>query len=96
MRPVGAGVTNAVDHGHFALVVKVLNGCEGWVERQFIADGQDFFLGDAHRFPAIVIKRVLVGDDRVDVVVPAGQLDNYQDRVFVSARQLTVSCRAMG
>ena len=83
MGPVGTGIANPIDDGHLALVVQLLDGAECRVKTDLIVDGQDSVLGYAYRGTIVVVERICVGDDRVHVVVGAGQLHHYQNWVFL-------------
>ena len=86
MGPVGVGVADPIDNCNLALVVQVFNGGRRWNEAKMVVQGQHLVLGYAHVAPVIVVQRVAVGNQGVQVVIPAGKLDNDQNWVFLGCR----------
>ena len=79
---VGRGVADAVDDGHLAGVVQRLDFGQGGVEGKMVVDGQGGGGGDAHGGAAVVIAPVGIGDDGIEAIVAAGELDDDEDGVF--------------
>ena len=78
MRVVRLGIADAVDDRHLALVPERLDRGHAGVEAVVIVDGQDLILGDTDRRTLVVVERVAVGDDRVQGIVAAGELQHHQ------------------
>ena len=80
MRSRGVGVSDAVYEGHVALIVYVLHRSHGGVEPQIVVQLEDAVLWDLKRGPAVEVVPVVVRNDRIEVVVPTGELEHNQYR----------------
>jgi hypothetical protein len=52
------------------------------VKADLIIQGQDLVRRDPHRRAIVVIEGVAIGNDRIEIIVAPGELEDYQDRVF--------------
>ena len=77
------GIADAVDDGHIALIVHVLEQAHGRVQAHATVDGQHLVLFKGDRLTVVMVDAVGVGNDRVHVIVAAGKLKHHQDRVFL-------------
>ena len=82
-------VPNPVDYSHVALVVKALYGLHFRMKAHLLVQAQHPVLGYPNRRAVVLVERVSVGDNRVQVVIAAGQLENHQDRIFLSAGHIS-------
>ena len=86
----GVGVADAVEHRHLALVVELLDRPHVGVEGHLVVDLDALFQVVAHRGAVVHVEGVVVGDDRVVVVVAAGELQDHYDRVFLGCRHASL------
>ena len=75
-------VANPLHYGHFAVVENLLEGCRVGVESQLIAYRQHLVLGDYDHRSAVVVDRIVVRDQSIHEIVPAGQLNDDENRGF--------------
>ena len=83
VRARGVGETDAVDKGDLAHVPKLLHGFHGRVEGELVVYLEHLLFLDPNHLPVVEIKGVVVGYQGVEVVIPAGKLQDDQDRVFL-------------
>ena len=81
----GAGVADAVDDCHVAAVIDVLQRGHLRVEANLVVNLDDPLFGNAYGRAVVPVQRVAVGDDGIQVVVAPGELEHYQNRVFLGA-----------
>ena len=82
MRAVGRRIADAVDDGHLARIIQGLDLGQRRVKAEVVVNRQHLVGGDAHGRPVVVVTAVSVGNDGVQVVVAAGELDDDEDWVF--------------
>src|SRR5207245_4133000 len=80
VREVGTGIADALHDRKLSRVPLRLEGLEVWVQAELVVEGQDTLILAQGR-PGIVLGRVLEWDHRVEAVVAAGKLPEYQDLV---------------
>src|SRR5205807_4404406 len=76
---VVVGVSDGVEDAHQAGVVELLEAGAARVEAEVVGDLQGGVFGDAEAWADAVIVVVSDGDDGVEAVVAAGELDDDQD-----------------
>ena len=81
---VGRRIADAVDDGDLAGIIEIFDFRDGWIEAEMVVDGQHPVGGDADGGTAIVVTAVSIGNDGVEVVVAAGELDDDEDRILGS------------
>ena len=79
---VGRRIADAVDDGDLAGVIQSLDLRQRRIEAELVVDVQHLVGGYAHRGPVVMVASVGVGNDRVHVVIAAGELDDDEDGVF--------------
>ena len=94
MGPRGVLVTDAVDDGHLALIPQCLDASHLRVEPQLIIDGNDLVRRNANLGAGVVVVPVGKGDDRVQIVVGSGHLQNHHHRIFRRSRHVFPPCVA--
>ena len=82
MRAVGRRIADAVDDGHLAGVIQGLDLGQRRVKAELVVDMKDPVSGNPNGGPVVVVTAVGVGNDGVQVVVAAGELDDDEDGVF--------------
>ena len=85
MRPGRVGIAHPMQNRQLALLIQVLQRPHRRMQPHRIVQLQDFLLRHPHRRPVVPIARVGVRNDRVQVIVPPGQLQNNQHRVFLGS-----------
>ena len=83
---VGLRITDALEHGNFALVVEVLHGIHCRMETNLVVDVEHIGGVNAHRLPIVFVKGVVVGNDGVEGIVGARHLEDHQHPVFLVGR----------
>ena len=79
MRAVGIGVAGVLDDGHVPGVELALERGEGGVEADLVVELEGGILRDADGGPGLVIEVVAEGDDGVEPIVAAAQLEDDED-----------------
>src|SRR5262249_35692431 len=82
MRARRVGIANAMDDGHLALIIDLLQWGHAGIEAHLVIQGNDLVFGNVHRRAVVPIQRVGVRNDRIDVIIPTAQLQHYQNGVF--------------
>src|SRR5215471_894396 len=72
-----------MDNGHVAVLVEALEPRHGVLEAEMVVELAQARRLDADPRPCAIIGIVSVGYDGVEAVVAAGQLDDYQDTIFL-------------
>src|SRR6185295_7106 len=72
-------VTAAVDDGQLPVFVQPFEACHASAETEVVVDGAHFLLRNAEVRAMFVIRVVAVGDQRIEAVVAAGQLQYDQN-----------------
>jgi len=102
---VGVGVADPLHHRHVTGVVEALEGAEGGVEADQIVEGEHVALVDRDRRADLIVGGVAVGDDGVEGIVAAAELDDESARLlfgpvmqasFSAAITSTVRVRKVG
>ncbi len=75
------GVTNAMDDGDLALIIEPFHWSHVGVEAQRIVNGQDLVLGDTDIWPVVPVEGVRIGNNRVEVVIGARELQDHHHRI---------------
>src|SRR5262249_17220003 len=88
MRPRRIEVANAMHDGEFALVPKPLHRREKRREAVVPVEPQYLVVTDSDRLPVIAVERVVVRDDRVEIVVAARELGNDQHGILFHRRHV--------
>ena len=82
VRARGVGVADALDHGHIAVVVELLEPAAVGVEAERVGDRQHLILRDVHQRARVVVVPLGIRDEGVHEVVAARKLHHDQDRVL--------------
>ena len=69
--------------GEFALIPDLLQRGHRRMEGIVLVDGQDLGVGDSYRQPVIAVQRIVERNHRVQIVVPARELQYDQYGVFL-------------
>src|SRR5258708_32572658 len=88
MRERRIGVADAMHDGELALVPEPFHRREKRREAVVPVEPQYLVVTDSDRLPDIAVERVVVRDDRVEIVVAARELDNEQHGVLLNRRHL--------
>ena len=86
---VGAGrvlESDAVDDCQLAVVIEVFKRVHIRPETQLVIYGHNQVFGDVDLGPVVPVQAIGIGNDRVQVIVGAGELQDDQHRVFFSCR----------
>src|SRR5262249_23159037 len=83
MRARRIEVADAMHDGELALVPEPLHRCEKRREAVLPVEPQYLAVTDSDRIPVISVERVVVWDDRVEIVVAARELDTDQHGVLL-------------
>jgi len=83
MRARRVEVADAVHDGELALVPELLDGPEERRHAIVIVQPQDLVVANRDCLAVIAVERIVVRDDRVEIVVAARELDNDQHRVLL-------------
>src|SRR4029450_11504746 len=75
---VGGGLADPIDDRPFALVPELLDGPHAGMETKGIADGKDGLRGNVDLWAVFIIESVGVGNDGVQGIVSARELDHHQ------------------
>src|SRR5262245_61893601 len=89
MRARRVEVADAMHDGELALVPEPLHRREKGREAVVPVEPQYLVVTDSDRLPVIAVERIVVRDDRVEIVIAARELDNDQHRVLLHRRHLT-------
>ena len=80
MAEIRVGIANAVNGGEEAFIEEFLPAREVGMQTQLLVDLDDFLLRNASRlFAVLVIFLVAVGNERVQRIVAAIELQNHED-----------------
>lgn len=79
MTAIGVGISYILNNGKQALVIEIRQWTATGVEGKIVRNGQDLSIPNAEVGPKAVIIIVLEGDQSVEPVVAAGQLDKHQN-----------------
>src|SRR5258708_30416268 len=90
MRERRIGVADAMHDGELALVPEPFHRREKRREAVVPVEPQYLVVTDSDRLPVIAVERVVVQDDRVEIVVAARELDNDQHGVLLHRRHLAL------
>lgn len=85
MAAVGVGVAHLGDHRQFAVVPHLHQGPQGGVQAQALTVGaqvEHLLSLDGDVGAQAVVELVAVGDEGIELVVAAKQVDHHQDFVF--------------
>ncbi len=85
MGPVRDGIADAVNQRDLTLVVHILDGGQSGIEAEVIVYRQNLVLRNRHVGAIVVIQRVAVRNDGIEVVIPSSKLDHHQNRVFLGS-----------
>ncbi len=87
MRARRIGITHAVDQGHLAIVVQLLERRHRRMQSEMVVDLEDLLLADAQvAVASVVVVPVGIGHHAVHIVVAARQLDDDNDGILASGR----------
>jgi hypothetical protein len=79
----GVFVADTIDYGYVTLVVEFLDPAHLRHQTIGIVDLDDVFLLVLHDRTIVIVERVIVRDERVEIVVASGQLQDDYYRVFL-------------
>ena len=85
MGAVGVRVADALEDGEVAGVVESAQAGESGIEGDVIGDFEGLVAADADARADEVVGVVGVGDDGIQTVVAAGQLENHEDGAVLAA-----------
>src|SRR5262249_4836952 len=88
MRARRIEIADAMHYGELALVPEALHRPEKRREAVVSVEPQYLVVTDSDRLPVIAVERIVVRDDRVEIVVAARELDNDQHGVLLHRRHL--------
>ena len=74
----------SLDYGYFPFIVQPFEGSQIGVEGQLVIYGQDLVRRDLDVRAIVKVLGIVIGDDGIQTVVATRQLQDYQDRVFLS------------
>src|SRR5262249_26065433 len=88
MRARRIEVADAMHDGELALVPEPLHRREKRRETVVSVETQYLVVTDSDRLPVIAVERIVVWDDRVEIVVAARELDNDQHAILLHRRHV--------
>ena len=71
-----------MDDRHLPLVVHVADGAHAGVQTDIVVQEEYLVFRERYARAVVPIQRILVGHNRIHVVIPAGELEHDQHRRF--------------